>query len=603
MRRTAFLAALLAAAVAAGTTSFSGATFASSSRNAGNRAGAAYDWTSPDVALVDPGPVLLGSAVLTATASDARTAVAEVSIAYAPAGTGAWTPICSATAAPYACTLDTALLPDGRYDLRATAVDVKGNTGTSAVLTGRAVDHVAPTVVLQELPPAVRGTVTLSATGADAVSGVASLRIQRAPAGTATWTDVCTVASMTASCSLSTTSLPNDYLDLRAIATDRAGNVSAPAVQEDVLVDNLAPTVTMTNPGSPIRGTVTLGASPADAHSGVASVTVQVAPTGTTTWKTACTATVSPWTCRFDTTTLADGGYDFRAIAADLVGNTATSATVTNRVVDNAQSSISLEDPGAFLTGIVQLQANPYSRAGITSVRIQRAPAGGSTWTDICTATLSPHTCAWDTRTVSDGLYDLRAILVDGNGKTTTSAVVAGRRVDNTPLRGTDVQSTNGGGTVGKVEVNDTLSLTYSERLRPESLVSGWDGTSRTVAIRIRDGGLVGLQNIDDQLDVWTSTSLGTAVNLGTVNLRGDFVKGGKTAVFNATLALQTVTVGGVEVSRAVITVGALASGSVRTSGSTSHMVWTPSSAARDLAGNACSTSPVTETGTLDKDF
>ena len=68
------------------------------------------------------------------------------------------------------------------------------------------------------------------------------------------------------------------------------------------------------------------------------------------------------------------------AAATDAAGNVTTSAPVTNRVVDNTVSSVTVEDPGAFLTGTVTVQANATSTAGVTSVRIQQAPAGSSTW-------------------------------------------------------------------------------------------------------------------------------------------------------------------------------------------------------------------------------
>ena len=51
------------------------------------------------------------------------------------------------------------------------------------------------------------------------------------------------------------------------------------------------------------------------------------------------------------------------------------------------------------------------------------------------------------------------------------------------------------------------------------------------------------------------------------------------------------------------VTLGTLSSGSVGTAGSTGAMSWSPSATATDLAGNACSTSAVTESGTADKEF
>jgi len=52
------------------------------------------------------------------------------------------------------------------------------------------------------------------------------------------------------------------------------------------------------------------------------------------------------------------------------------------------------------------------------------------------------------------------------------------------------------------------------------------------------------------------------------------------------------------------VTVGSLASGgALKTSPLAVQMVWTPSAGATDLSGNPCSTSPVTESGSLDVDF
>ena len=68
----------------------------------------------------------------------------------------------------------------------------------------------------------------------------------------------------------------------------------------------------------------------------------------------------------------------------------------------------------------------------VQQVVFQRAPAGGSTWTAIGTDTSSPYAAGWDTTGVGDGLYDLRVVVTDTAGNSTTSALVTGRRVDNT---------------------------------------------------------------------------------------------------------------------------------------------------------------------------
>jgi hypothetical protein len=366
-------------------------------------------------------------------------------------------------------------------------------------------------------------------------------------------------------------------------------------------VDNVPPTVAMTDPGSPLRGTVTLAASALDAESGIAQVVVQAQASGGTTWTTLCTMTLDPYSCRYDTTKLADGGYAFRAIATDAAGLVATSAATAVRTVDNTVSSVAMEDPGAFLSGTVNLQASASSTAGVTSVRIDRAAAGTTAWTAVCTDSSAPFGCTWDTTTVGDGAYDFRAVLVDGAGRTTTSATLGNRRVDNNPLRGYDVQAVNGGAVAGRLDAGDTWRLTYTDQVQLGTITAGWTGAATSVTVRLRDGMLLGQGSRADVLDVLRGSA---TVNLGSVNLRSDFVKNNKSATFNATMVASTTTVNGRTATVVTLTLGTLATGgSLRTSTAASAMVWTPSAAVTDATGRALSVAPVTELGTADRDF
>jgi hypothetical protein len=295
-----------------------------------------------------------------------------------------------------------------------------------------------------------------------------------------------------------------------------------------------------------------------------------------------------------------DGGYSFRAVALDLAGNSATSAAVTGRVIDNTVTSVSVEDPGAFLAGTVTVSASASSTAGIVNVKVQRAPAGGSTWTDLCTDTTAPYACSWDTTTVADGLYDLRAVALDGHAAVTISSPVTGRRVDNSPFRAVDVQAVNGGSSAGRLDAGDHLDLTFSGPLQTSSISAGWTGSALAVQLRARDGNLLGLGSKGDTLDVLRN---GTVLPLGSVNLKQEYVKTSKTVTFNATLTATSVTVNGAPATVVTITLGTVASGTGVRGGNPGAMVWTPSSGATSTAGHACASTPVTETGALDRDF
>lgn len=598
-RRGSFLVVVLVVVIAAGLslTSFSSATFTSRTLNPVGTVTSASDWTPPTVAVTSPaGGSVSGTTTVAATANDAESGVAQVVLQYQPADASSWVTLCTDTTAPYSCSWDTrasGATPDGSYELRAIATDKAGYSTTSDVVRTYVANTFA--ITLAPLGDVLTGTETASVTVYNAGLTFGTVRLEYAPAGTTRWTTACSaflLVNTATTCQWNTTTVPDGSYDLRATY---AG--SASTVQTDVLVDNTKPAVTMTDPGTPLSGSRTFAATATDAGSGVETVELQYSQGTTGSWKSLCTVAAAPWSCRYDTTTLAGGTYAFRAVATDAAGLQTISAVVANRVVDNTVSSVSLADPGAYLTGTVTLTASANASAGISSVRIQRAPAGGSTWTDVCTDPVAPYSCAFDTKAVGDGSYDLRAVLVDTRGTTTTSAVVAARTVDNSPLRAVDVQAANGGGTVGRLDNGDTLTHTYSEQVAPTSLVAGWNGAARNVTVRLRDGNLVGGGAKDDTLDV-------TGTNLGSVNLKADYVKSGKSVQWAGTMTATTVTVG--TTTRTVVTVrlGAMTSGSgLRTVSGTPTMVWMPSTSAADPTGQRCSAAPAVETGAADRDF
>ncbi|MEW1952846.1 Ig-like domain-containing protein [Terrabacter sp. NPDC080008] len=580
---------------------FSGATFSSTSSNAVSTVKAASDWTPPTVSMVDPGSPVKGTVTVSANAADADSGVASVALQYlAPNGSG-WVTLCTATAAPYACSWNTTGGADGSYGLRAAATDNAGYSTTSSTVQVTVANNLL--VVLGNPGDIVRGTVPLTATLYNTGTVAYSVAIQYAVSGTTTWKTLCTATTAPYACSWSTAGAAftqGESYDLRAVASaGTASSTSATVV--GTVVDNVAPTVTVQDPGSPLRGTVSLGATASDAESGVSQVLIQLQLSGTSTWTTACTLTVDPFGCRYDTTKLADGTYVFRAVATDAAGNTTTSAVVGGRAVDNTVSSVSMEDPGAYLSGSATLNATASSTAGITSVRIDYAPTGTTSWAPVCTDTTAPYACSWDTTKVADGLYDLRAVLVDGKGSTTTSATVSARRIDNSPVRGYDVQTVSGGATAGKLDSGDVLRLTYSQQVDLTTITPGWTGSSLPVTLRLRDGAVLGLSGSSDTVDVLRN---GAAVNLGSVNLKQDYIKSGKTAQFAATMVASTTTVGGVSATVVTITLGSTtSSSSLRTVTTAAAMVWAPSAGVTDLNKVPCSTAPTSELGTLDRDF
>ena len=593
MRRTFCLLAIVLAAMAVGisVTQLSSATFTSQSANTAT-INAASDWAPPAVSLVNPGSIVGGSATISASASDDRSGVANVLIEYAVADSYNWVTMCAAdTTVPYSCAWNTGVVGDGFYDLRATATDVAGFGAMSDIITTRVVN--TANVILTSPGSNLRGIVPLQAKTYNAPAST-PFSIEVKKSASSTWSTIagCTTsASTTLNCSWDTTSF-TDFYDLRVIAT--IGATTYTDVATDIQVDNTPPTVTMTPPASPLSGVVTLASTPADADAGVAKVQYSYAPNGTSSWTAACLATNAPYSCSFNTVALMDRTYSFRAISTDAAGNDSVASIVNNIVVNNTVASVSVVNPGSPVSGIVTVNVNANSSNAVSSVRLQRAVAGSSTYTNICSDSTSPYACAWDTKTVTDGNVHLRAVMTQGNGAVLTSVVVT-VEVNNSPLKGVDVQTVNGGTTSGKLQSGDKIIFTFSRQLDPATISAGWNGAAKTVAARIKDGLLVGGSSKADRFSV-------DSVNLGFVTLNDDFVKNSKNVASRSTMTLATQLVNGV--NRSVITITLNASpASADVPAAAAAMSWSPSSLAKGLNGAACSTAVATESGSLDKDF
>ena len=100
--------------------------------------------------------------------------------------------------------------------------------------------------------------------------------------------------------------------------------------------DWTAPDVTIVDPGYAVLGTVTVNATASDGDTAIANVQIQRAPHGSGTWTTICTDNGAPYSCSWNTTLIADGEYDLRAVATDVHNNTKTSSSLMTTVINTA---------------------------------------------------------------------------------------------------------------------------------------------------------------------------------------------------------------------------------------------------------------------------
>jgi chitinase len=300
--------------------------------------------------------------------------------------------------------------------------------GNTTFATATAFNSVAVSVTNPGSP--LRGTATIAAV-ATSEEPMASVRIQRSPAGAGTWTDVCTDTIAPYTCDWATTGVSDGLYDLRAIAADTAGYSQTSAAIAGRRVDNTAPAVTVTDPGTPVSATRTLTTTATDGGSGVASVTMEYRTSPSGGWTPICTDTTSAYTCSWATASLPDGLYDLRATSTDVAGNSATSAVIASRRVDNTAPSVSVIEDGTPRHGNAVLAAivDDGNGSGVASVTMEIQVTG--TWTFLCADTAASYSCTGNTSGVPDGLYPLRATATDYAGFSTTSAPVQ-TRIDNT---------------------------------------------------------------------------------------------------------------------------------------------------------------------------
>jgi hypothetical protein len=162
--------------------------------------------------------------------------------------------------------------------------------------------------------------------------------------------------------------------------------------------------------------------------------------------------------------------------------------------------------------------------------------------------------------------------------------------VDNTVPSGTNVQAANGGAIVGRPELGDTITFTFSEPIDPQSVLAGWTGAATNVVVRINN-------TATDTLLVYNAANT-AQLPLGSVNLaRSDYVTANRT--FGASGTPSSMVRSG---STITVTLGT-ASGATTTAAATGTMTWTPSATAYDRAGNSASTAVATESGAADKEF
>ena len=285
-----------------------------------------------------------------------------------------------------------------------------------------------------------------------------------------------------------------------------------------------------------------------------------------------------------------DGNYTAAPAASGSV--TVNKATPTLSFTINPQNP----QPGASFTVKATVNGTP----GIT-------PTGTLTWTVTPPSGAAP-TCAVSTldNTGSGTCTVANALL----GSYTVSAAYSGNASytaanGSTPVvvalapAGFDIQGVPNNPADGKPDNGDQVVYTYNQTMSANSILAGWNGSSRSVTAQFsRQNGQ------STALLICTSASCNTAVNLGMVSLgdpSGNRYLNGSSVTVNATMVMTTTA--GRSVVTVTLTQTVFGLSALSPSSTTTTLVWTPSASATNPTGTACSTTPVTQSGTAEEEL
>ncbi len=395
-----------------------------------------------------PYPYASHTITLAGEGKSVGTGFSNASIELTPAGSEEWKTLCGpltpSLVDEFSCSWDTAsgFYPDGLYKARAQLSDASEppNTGPTPSVT-ILVDNTPPTGSVA--PPAYIGgaSATVSGTAKDSGSGVQSWQLQVAPEGSSEWTNACPAQTSPTSgetyqCSVDTTGLAEGAHILRAIVTGRAGNEYTTSTSSTT-VDNTPPTVSLdeVSEGLYIKGTITLKGTASDSISGVASWTPEIAPEGSSSWGDACSPQTIPisgsiYGCSLNTTGYSDGKYQIRAHAENNATDTQTTSAQTV-TIDNTPPTGSLDALERASKGTITVKG-PASdpEAGVATWQLEIRSTASSEWHSACLTQSIPiegdeYGCSLDTTSLTDGSYQVHAVITDNAGNVYTTRPVA----------------------------------------------------------------------------------------------------------------------------------------------------------------------------------
>jgi hypothetical protein len=250
------------------------------------------------------------------------------------------------------------------------------------------------------------------------------------------------------------------------------------------IAEQSPPTVDITSPADSVSvsGTVLISVNAAD-NVGVTKVEFYVNGV------LKATDTGAPYSCSWDTSSVASGTYTLMAKAFDAAGNVGQSSRTVTVVNDIIAPTVALTSPAnnSSLSGTVTISSSASDNVGVTNVEFY------SNGVLLYASNVSPYRFNWDTTRVQDGVYSITAKAYDNAGHSTQSSsvtvLVSNPVPDLTaPTVGTftlPASATSLTVPVSGLAASDNVGVTgyliTESATVPSSTATGWSATAPTI--------------------------------------------------------------------------------------------------------------------------
>ncbi|MGO4250507.1 Ig-like domain-containing protein [Paenarthrobacter sp. RAF54_2] len=249
----------------------------------------------------------------------------------------------------------------------------------------------------------------------------------------------------------------------------------------------------------------------------------------------------------------------------NVIASTAASITVTGTAEANSTVLLTVTDAGSVHTVTKSVTAN-----------------GSGNWT----------ASALNLSTLNDGIITYSAVATDAAGNTGQPGTDTSSKDATAPTVTNVLLSNRAGGSVGEIEKDDLVTLTFSEALDASTMCSAWTSDTATQTISGNNQVTVTV-NSSNSLSVSVSSSACSTFRLGTVALVGNYETSGS-LTFKGSGSNASVLQWNPTAKTLTMTLGSMTGTPNSTAQSAAAAKFTPASGLRDIVGNPLATTQFT---------